>query len=200
MDAYLTVPCPACGRNVVFPPERRTEVTKCRGCNFEFIPSLPASITSTYTPVPMGPEAGPPEKRESVDAATPHQMFLFGCPIEMWLVLIALAAHSAICFENAIARILDPEFADPEGLMTRFYGPTLAAYSNLLGILGALDLILAYFMYHRSDNAYYIFLARGAFGTLLAAAMLSVGDHAPIGFVFPIMIMIASLSRAGGRY
>lgn len=200
MDPYLTVPCPTCGRNVVFPPEKRGEVTRCRGCDFEFIPSLPPSITSAYTPVPMGPEKPPLQRDPTQPLEKPRRGYVLGCPAETWLVIVLLMFNAYVSVENCIVRTTMEGPLPPEGMMERLYGSTLAAWLNFMAVIGAVDLALAYGLFIRSDWGFYLSIFRFAGGTLLSAAMLFTGDLAPIGVAFPILMMILSLSRAAGRY
>jgi hypothetical protein len=185
-----------CGRNVVFPPEKRQELAKCRACNFEFIPSLPSDIIQQYTPMPMGPPKPPAPRDPEAPIQIPHKFFLLSCPLEVWLVMLTLVANGVLSLENVF-------FVDtpvPDRLITKFYGLTLSGYANMLGLIGVLDLVLSAFLFQRSDWAYFVTLARCGFGTLFGAAMLIMGETAPVVAVFPLVMMILSLSRAGGRY
>jgi hypothetical protein len=200
MDPFLTVPCPTCGRNVVFPPEKRSEPTKCRGCNFEFIPSLPPSITSIYTPVPMGPPKPPLQRDPTEPLQKAHRVYLLGCPAEVWLVIAFLGFNAYVSIENCIVRTISKGPIPPESLMEKFYGNTLAAWLNFMAALGVADLVLAYGLFSRSEWGFYLTIFRFAGATLLSAAMLINSDFAPIGVAFPILMMMLSLSRAAGRY
>lgn len=200
METFLTVTCPTCGRNVMFAPEKRGELTKCRACGFEFIPSLPASITSTYTPAPMGPPGGPPEKRDPTKVfQMPHRFYILGCPIEIWGVIAALVLDAVLLLQNAFLLTVTGVVASPDRPMVRFYGHELAQWGNLMGTVGILDVLICFGLYGRRDWAYLAALVRLGIGTLFAVATLFVGDFAPVGAGFALIMVVLALSRSAGR-
>jgi hypothetical protein len=148
----------------------------------------------------MGPRK-PPLHHDPTDSLhRPHGGFWLGCPLEVWLVIAVLALNAFVSVENCVRRtVVDGPLAEPN-LMEKFYGPTLAGWVNVMAAAGVIDVVLGFGLFNRRDWAFFATMFRSGGGTLLAAGMLLVGDYAPIGVAFPVLMMILSLSRAGGRF